>query len=389
MRHPYGLTTMRPRSLWIGAATALVLAAAGWIGTQKMAGPRLDAYQVAAQPLVQTVVATGRITTPSRTQVGSPLTAVVLERRVREGDRVRPGDVLAVLRADDLQAQVQQARAALQELRNTTRPQAVLEAQQAQRQWQQAQRELERRRVLAVQQAVTPEVLEQAQQAESLARTQAAQAQLDKATLRAELAGTVLTRHAEPGELVQPGQVLFELAPDGATEVLVALDEKNLHVLALGQKATCIADAYPAQPFAAQLDFIAPSIDPQRGTVDARLTVAPVPPFLRQDMTVSVNLHTAQRERALVVPNDALDLSDPTRPQVWVVEQGRAARRALQLGLRGMAHTEVTAGLQAGDWVLADAPATLHSGQRVRVQARPQPGRPAQPVPSLPTAQGT
>ena len=405
---------MRPRSLWIGAATALVLAAAGWIGTQKMAGPRLDAYQVAAQPLVQTVVATGRITTPSRTQVGSPLTAVVLERRVREGDRVRPGDVLAVLRADDLQAQVQQARAALQELRNTTRPQAVLEAQQAQRQWQQAQRELERRRVLAVQQAVTPEVLEQAQQAESLARTQAeqaqlqaralqpgqalerqaqaqlaqAQAQLDKATIRAELAGTVLTRHAEPGDLVQPGQVLFELAPDGATEVLVALDEKNLHVLALGQKATCIADAYPTEPFAAQLDFLAPSIDPQRGTVDARLTVAPVPPFLRQDMTVSVNLHTAQRERALVVPNDALDLSDPARPQVWVVEQGRAARRALQLGLRGMAHTEVTAGLQAGDWVLADAPATLQSGQRVRVQARPQPGRPAQPAPSLPTAQG-
>ena len=351
----------------VGSATLLVLALGG-IGAQKMAGPRLDAYQVAAQPLVQTVVATGRITTPSRTQVGSPLTAVVLERRVREGDRVRPGDVLAVLRADDLQAQVQQARAALQELRNTTRPQAVLEAQQAQRQWQQAQRELERQA--------------QAQLAQ-------AQAQLDKATIRAELAGTVLTRHAEPGDLVQPGQVLFELAPDGATEVLVALDEKNLHVLALGQKATCIADAYPTEPFAAQLDFLAPSIDPQRGTVDARLTVAPVPPFLRQDMTVSVNLHTAQRERALVVPNDALDLSDPARPQVWVVEQGRAARRALQLGLRGMAHTEVTAGLQAGDWVLADAPATLHSGQRVRVQARPQPGRPAQPAPSTTTAQGT
>ena len=57
---------MRPRSLWIGAATALVLATAGWIGIQKMAGPRLDAYQVAAQPLVQTVVATGRITTPEQ-----------------------------------------------------------------------------------------------------------------------------------------------------------------------------------------------------------------------------------------------------------------------------------------------------------------------------------
>lgn len=293
---------MQRRSLWIAGGATLLVLALGGIGAQKMAGPRLDAYQVVAQPLVQTVVATGRVTAPARVQVGSPITGVVLQRHVREGDRVRPGDVLAVLRADDLQAQVRQARAALTELQQSTRPQAQRAAQQTQQQWQQARRELERRRLLASQQAISHEALEQAIEAETLARLAAeqaqlqahalqpgqsqeasaqarlasAQAQLDKATIRAEVAGTVLTRHAEPGDLVLPGQVLFEMAGDGTTEVLVALDEKNLEVLALGQSARCIADAYPRQPFAAELDFIAPSIDPQRGTVEVRLAVAAV-----------------------------------------------------------------------------------------------------------------
>ena len=390
---------MQRRSLWIAGGATLLVLALGGIGAQKMAGPRLDAYQVVAQPLVQTVVATGRVTAPARVQVGSPITGVVLQRHVREGDRVRPGDVLAVLRADDLQAQVRQARAALTELQQSTRPQAQRAVQQTQQQWQQARRELERRRLLASQQAISHEALEQAIEAETLARLAAeqaqlqahalqpgqsqeasaqarlasAQAQLDKATLRAEVAGTVLTRQAEPGDLVQPGQVLFEMAGDGTTEVLVALDEKNLEVLALGQSARCIADAYPRQPFAAELDFIAPSIDPQRGTVEVRLAVAAAPDFLRQDMTVSVNIQTGAQASAIVVPNDALANLDGEHPHVWVVEQGRAVRRELQLGLRGLVQTQVTAGLQAGDWVLADAQPPLEPGQRVRVLERPLP----------------
>ena len=118
--------------------------------------------------------------------------------------------------------------------------------------------------------------------------------------------GTVLTRDVEPGDLVQPGRGLLAIARSGATEILVPFDEENLAVLELGQRATCIADAFPAQPFGAQLVFISPRIDPQRGSVDVRLRVEPVPHFLRQDMTVSVNVETARRERALVVPNDTL-----------------------------------------------------------------------------------
>jgi HlyD family secretion protein len=199
------------------------------------------------------------------------------------------------------------------------------------------------------------------------ARVASAQAQLAKTTIRAEVAGTVLTRNAEPGDLVQPGRVLFEIARSGDTEVLVPLDEKNLEVLAIGQPATCIADAYPERPFPARVSFIAPSIDPQRGTVDVRLAVDPVPAFLRQDMTVSVNVETGRRDHAIVVPNDALAAVDGNHATLWLVIDGRAMRRQVQLGLRGLTQTEVTAGLRQGDRVLVDAPATLKQGDRVRV----------------------
>lgn len=362
-----------------------------------MRGPALAGYKVAERPLVQTVVATGRVVAVSRAQIGSPVTGVVIERRVREGDRVQAGDVLAVLRADDMEAAVRDAEAALAQLQQSTRPQAQAALREAEARLTQATREAQRRRDLFQQQAIAREEMEQAIQAETTARANAEQArltarsllagnpaeaaararvasskaQLAKTTIRAEVAGTVLTRNAEPGDLVQPGRILFEIAQTGDTEIQVPLDEKNLEVLAIGQTAMCIADAYPARPFPAKVGFIAPSVDPQRGTVDIRLTVTPVPSFLRQDMTVSVNVETGRRDKAIVVPNEALTAMDGNRAELWLIVDGRATKRPVQLGLRGLTQTEVTSGLHVGDWILSDARASVAPGDRVRVVPSP------------------
>jgi HlyD family secretion protein len=371
----------------------LVVGGLAWGLVQAMRGPSLPGYEIVARPLVQTVVATGRVAALSRAQVGTPVTGVVLERRVREGDVVRPGDVLAVLRADDLEAAVREAEAALAQLQQSTRPQALAAVREAEAGLVQASREARRRRELFEQRAIAREEMERALQAETAAgtaleqarlsarslvagnpdeaaaraRVASAKAQLAKTTVRAEVAGTVLTRNAEPGDLVQPGRVLFEIARDGDTEVLVPLDEKNLEVLAIGQRAQCIADAYPTRPFPATVNFIAPSVDRQRGTVDVRLRVEPVPDFLREDMTVSVNIETGRRDQALVVPNDALSGLQGNRAELWLVEHGRAVRRPVLLGLRGLTATEVTKGLQAGDWILADGQAAVAEGERVQI----------------------
>ena len=354
-------------------------------------GPQVTGYTLEPMPLVQSVVATGQVITVSRAQVGSEVTGVVLERRVKEGDRVKPGDLLVVLKSGELAAQVRQAEVALNELATNRRPQASAELASAKAQLEQASREATRRRN-AEAGILSAEEIEQAVEAERVARNNyetvrlkaaalapgqveeaslreqlsVAQAQLAKTKIRATVAGTALTRDVEPGDLVQPGRTLFTIAMDGNTEIRVPLDERNLSRLALSQKATAIADAYPDKPFPARINFIAPSIDPQRGTVEVRLSVDPVPDFLRQDMTVSVNVETGRRDRTLAVPNDALGKVQGNQATVLLVRDSKIQRQKVQLGLRGLAMSEVISGLKAGDQVLSDATSTLKDGTRVR-----------------------
>ncbi|WP_182405650.1 efflux RND transporter periplasmic adaptor subunit [Psychrobacter sp. GP33] len=374
----------------------LIMLAVGFALFRWWQGPLLPSYTVQSMPLVQTVVATGQVVTVSRTQVGSEVTGVVLERLVQEGDRVAQGDLLLVLRSDDVAAQVRQAETALTELATSTRPQAEVALANAQVQLTQARGNVERRRQLAAISAISAEEMAQAEQAESQAknnleaarlkaaalqeggveetllkeRVAALQAQFNKTEVRSQVAGTVLTRDVETGDLIQPGQTLFTIAVDGSTEIRVPLDERNLSKLALQQSAMAITDAYPDQPFPAYINFIAPSVDPQRGTVEVRLTVNPLPEFLRQDMTVSVNIETDRRAQALVLPNDALGSVQGDDAVVVLLRDGKIQRQKVTLGLRGLAMSEVIAGLSIGDEVLADAATSLADGSRVRIESQ-------------------
>ena len=398
----------RRRWLLAAAAIAAILLAV-WIAA-RLRGPELPGYEVASGPLVQNVVATGRVAAPSRVLVGAEISGLVLERRVMDGDRVEPGDVLVVLRARDLQARRDEARAALEALRTAERPDARARLRQARAELAQAERELARRRELGQRQLVSRESVEAAGQiaiaaraaaeqarlavdaldggareAQARQRLEAAEAELARAQIRATVPGTVLVRRVEPGDTVKPGDVLLEIARDAPGEVLLALDEKNLGRLDTGQPATCIADAFPMRPFAASVFHIAPGVDPARGTIDVRLRIDPAADFVRQDMTVTATLVTGRRDHALAVPNDALldDDIGSDRAAVLRVDGGRVERVPVRLGLRGLALSEVLEGLSAGDVVVAAGAlardALPDDGDRVRLQLQPAPASTAQP----------
>ncbi|GAF62046.1 hypothetical protein JCM18903_2092 [Psychrobacter sp. JCM 18903] len=386
-----------PYKLIVSALLLIIIA--GFFAFRWWQGPLLPSYRISSMPLVQTVVATGRVVAVSNTDIGSEISGVVLERRVAEGEQVAAGDLLLVLSSDDVAAQVRQAEAELAELISSTRPQAVVDLTNAEVALAQADRNVERRRELAAISAISDEEMEQAIQAQAQARNNlenarlranalssggveedllrariaALQAQLNKAQVRSKVSGTILTRNIEVGDLVQPGQSLFTIALDGKTEIRVPLDERNLSRLALQQPAVAIADAYPDKPFPVRISFIAPSIDPQRGTVEVRLSVDPVPDFLRQDMTVSVNIETDQRAKALVIPNDALANVKEDSAEVLLLRDGKTQRQVVKLGLRGLSASEVLSGLSAGDEILVDATVSLADGKRVRtaLQAAP------------------
>lgn len=368
-----------------------VLLLAGWMIWRQLQGPELPGYRLETRPLVQRVVASGEVDSQSLAQVGSEITGVIAVRHVREGDAVKAGDLLLELRDDEQRARLREAEAALQQLIDSSRPQAQATLREAQNNLEQADRELQRRETLFERKLLASEALEQARRATLTARVvrdrarfaaaavgeggseeqvlrqrlEAARANLAKARIHAQVDGIVQTREVEPGDLVQPGRTLLTIARSGSSEILLPLDEKNLAPIELGQAARIIADAYPDRVLPARVSFIAPSVDTARGTIDVHLDLLEPADFLRQGMTVSVNIETGRREQALVLPNDALRARDGTRAQVLRVNDGVVERVGVRLGMLGTALSEVSEGLAAGDLVLiGDA----EEGQRVRVR---------------------
>jgi HlyD family secretion protein len=211
----------------------------------------------------------------------------------------------------------------------------------------------------------------QAQLAAAQAASQAARAKLAQTEMLAPADGRVLLREVEPGQIVQPGKALLGLALAGPVEIVAQVDERFLDQLRAGQTASVLADAYAAQRFAAQVLSIAPSVDAQRGSIEVKLALlAAAPAFLREDMTLSVEVETARRERALVLPLAALRAPGADgSATVLLNEAGHAKERSVRLRLRTLEAVEVIDGLAEGDQVLLGG--ALKAGQRLRVRVVP------------------
>jgi HlyD family secretion protein len=192
-----------------------------------------------------------------------------------------------------------------------------------------------------------------------------AQARLARLSIASPLDALVLTRNVEPGSMAQPGRVLLTLAAQGSLRIDAGVDEKNLRLLTPGMPARAVADAYPGQPFDAQLTYIAPAVDPQRGTVEVRLAVPQAPAYLRPDMTVSVELVGGTKPDALVLPSGAVRDADREAPWVLLLQDGRAVRVPVTLGLRGVGAVEIMEGLKEGDQAIPQTEKAL-PGDRVR-----------------------
>ena len=381
------------------------------MGAATLRGPQVDALVVQSAPLVRTLQFSARVATLSRVDVGSTVTGRVAQVRVMEGTQVRQGDVLVQLESDELRAALaqavaaeRQAKARLEGLRSTGRTAAQAARAQADASLQAASASLARVQQLVAEGFYSPAQLDEARRAVDVARAQqlsaqaqlqanadagtevaqaqaqlalaqaatvAAQARLAQATLVAPADARVLVREVEPGQIVQPGKALLSLALAGPTQLVAQVDERFLEQLQLGQPAWVVADAFAGQRFAARVLSIAPAVDAQRGAIEVKFSIEQTPDFLREDMTLSVEVETARRERTLVLPQAALrGPAGGDQASVLVLQDGRAQVRKLRLGLRTLDAVEVLDGLKEGDTVLRGH-ASLQDGQRVRARTVP------------------
>lgn len=395
------------RRRWIAGAVSLgLLAGAGIYVARRWRGPVVTTIQPRRGALAQTLVAIGRVDAPAEISFAARESTKITRVGVEEGEHVVAGELIVQMDQAEAEAMVVQAQASLQQARARTKqvstisaPSAAAGLREAKANLAEAQRAFDRSELLfgsgnlnaadldlartelavARARARTAE-LQQAAVSKSGADWQAAiaaemfaeaglaaaEARLDRLRIVAPSAGTLVERTAEVGDIVQLGTRLGRMTLDGPTRLVIEPDEKNLRLLAVGQRALASAEAFPDLQFDATVDYIAPSVDAMRGTIEVRLSVADPPSYLRTDMTVSVEIEVGRVDEAIVVPLEVVRDLASRAPWTLAIEHGVAVRRELTLGLRGDADVEVVEGLRGDENLIPLDARDIEAGDRVR-----------------------
>jgi HlyD family secretion protein len=385
---------LRPRRfwtrgrLWLVALVLVVVAAAS--GLYFMRAERPIAYVTSPAirgPLTVTVNATGTLQPQDQVDVGAEISGRVDAVNVDYNDRVKRGQVLAVINTDQIRAQLAQAQAST----NANRASVVNDEATVREtlDHRNRARALLARGGISAQDAETAEAAYDravASVAKAKADVQSAaaqvamyQTQLGKAEVRSPIDGVVLDRKISLGQTVAATfqtPVLFTLASDLSTMQLdVDVDEADIGSVKEGQTASFTVDAYPQHRFDARLVSLRNAPKTANGVVTYQgvLTVDNSAMLLRPGLTATVDILVSETKDALLVPNGALRFTPaakeasvpPLQParngqavgRVWVLgADNRPSPRDVGIGRTDGHNTEILSGdLKAGEPVITDA----------------------------------
>jgi RND family efflux transporter MFP subunit len=317
------------------------------------------------------------------------VTARVVEVLAEEGKAVAQGETLARLDDSDAKKRLGAAKAGLEAARANV-PVLSVNLGSAERELKR-QQELEQGGVSSAQTLETATATRDALQAQigsareqvnvAQANVALAEQDVDSCTVRAPFAGMIVSKDAQPGEMVSPisggngftRTGIATIVDMQSLEVEVDVSETYIAKVRPGQPVQVTLDAYPDWKIPAQVRTVIPTADRQKATVKVRIAFAALDPRILPDMGVKVaflddttQAATPAAARALI-PESAVRTQDG-KLVVFVQKDGRVERRAVQLGAHARGEIEVTAGVSAGDRVVVVGPLDLHDGQEVEVK---------------------
>lgn len=354
------------------AISAIVITPARAQGPQ---GALVRVEEVRVEQMNQTVPIVGRLVAMRMGDIAARIDGPVEEIRTEVGDRVSKGDVIAVLDAETLEAELNLAKSELREA------EAELDTWKAE--LEVAKTELRRQEGLRQSTAFSHARYEDAQKSVAVAETRVQRAmanvgikrtnlerkQLDVqyAAVRAPYAGVVMRRYTEAGAFVNRGDPLVRIISDRALEVEAFVPNSRLNALSVGRRVEIGLD--DGTRHKATVRSILPSENPQTRTRVVRL----VPEFsevkrpLADSQSVVVSVPVSDEKRVVTVHKDAI-LKRPNGDMVYFVKDGTAELRPVKLGEAVGSRFEVLSGLQEGDVVVTRGNERLQPGAKVRVE---------------------
>ena len=331
--------------------------------------------------------ASGYVTARRAATVSSKVTGKVVEVLIEEGMKVKEGQILA--RLDDTnikaslavaQAQLESARAALDE----TRAQLKQANQEFQRITELAKQHIASQSDLDLAESNAKSLQAHLAQQEvdvTVADRQVAlwQQQMDDMIIRAPFAGIVTTKDAQPGEMISPVSAGGGFTRTGigtvvdmdSLEIEIDVNESYINRVQPGQPVVATLDAYPEWKIPCKVIAIIPTADRQKSTVKVRVGFDQLDPRILPEMSVKVAFREtgggSTANHTVLVPKSAMQSQDG-RDVVFVVQHGRAERRAVTVIDTQGDDSVLSAGVSAGESVVVDPPAGLNDGMPVRAR---------------------
>jgi RND family efflux transporter MFP subunit len=383
------------RLFYIAGGVCLVVALAVglwlWLGGKTVEVNTVTAEADSTGPSLGNSVlnASGYVVARRMATVSAKVTGKVLEVYVEEGMAVKKDQVLARLDPVNIQTVLTMAQ---RELEASRRNLAETEVRLAD-----ARRTLARNDELVKQKLISEAALDTSRaDANALAaRLEASKAQVkvaesqlamrqidyDDTSVRAPFSGVVISKDAQPGEIVSPMSAgggftrtgIATIVDMDSREVEVDVNEAYINRVKPNQRIEATLDAYPDQTLPAHVINLVPTADRTKATVRVRIGFDKLEPQILPEMGIKVRFLDDQPVQATVskgprirVPTVAIQ-RDGGETFVWVVNDGRVERRAVTLGPESEGNTEVLAGVTSGEELVSPVVPGLEDGGKVKL----------------------
>jgi RND family efflux transporter MFP subunit len=275
--------------------------------------------------------------------IGSETSGKVIRVNVQEGSQVKTGQLIAQLDDALIRAQLQSAQANYDKAVNILK------------RYQQASSGVTQ---LQIDNAQT-DVLTSKAQIEQLKR------QIKQYTISAPFGGIIESRNFDLGAIVSPGMEMATLIDISSIKLEINVPEKSVSQFQIGQTIDVSTDVYPGTTFKGKVDLIGSKADASHNFL-IKILVVNVKSSLKSGMYGTIVLNNTLSNDALTIPRSAL-VGSSLKPQVYVVENGKAQLRTIQIGTGNEKRVEVTGGLKKGELVVTGGLINLSDETKVSI----------------------
>jgi len=303
--------------------------------------------------LKSTITLTGSILAYQQASIYARVGGYLDKIPVDIGDRVKKGQVLAIINYQDLQNQYQQAKA----------------------NFEYASIQYERAKKLIQKQLIAQNDLDLARTNYDVTKAvkNLAALNLGYAIIRAPFSGYIANRYVDPGTLIPgstqmvPATPLLVLVDINTVKIMINIPEHNVADIHTGMPVTVVTDAYPDKIFNGRITRIAPALDPVTRTMASEVDISNPQHLLKPGMFSKVNIVSKMRKNILALPASCI-ISQDDHKFVFTVVNGAAKLVPVQPGIESDGMVEIKNGISSSDEVVVQGEDTIHDGQKVETQ---------------------